>query len=193
MKAYLYDVKRYYTDSEYPNENEFIVVVNSEKDRDEEASRVYEWYLEQAKPGLTNTVLGEPQLIEDELYLEDMRKTINWRILKKRQLEQHKNRPRGIGCTFRGGSPDPQEDSTNEEIEDLKESIKYFMGEHRLGDESFLFVGSKWKLKNRLRYGKIAVFEACGIELASDIAQLEFISPKHETVYVNWCCPIYVV
>lgn len=64
MKAYLYDVKRYYPDSAYPNVKEFIVSSNSRKARDEEASRVYEWYLKHAKPGLTNSTLGVPQLVE---------------------------------------------------------------------------------------------------------------------------------
>ena len=73
--------------------------------------------LEHAKQGLTNSVLSVPQLVEKQLYLEDIRKTINWRNLQERQLEQRKIRPEGIGCTFRGGSPDPQEDFTNEEIE----------------------------------------------------------------------------
>ncbi|MEN8133599.1 MAG: hypothetical protein ABFS45_26235 [Pseudomonadota bacterium] len=193
LKAYLYDVKRYYTGEEYPSEDEFIVACDDEAKRDKEASRVYEWYVENAKENLTNSALGKPQLVEGKFFLEDTKELINWRDLQERQMAQHKTRPRGIGCVFRGGAPEPYEDFTKEEMSDLRESIEHFMDEHRAGDNSYLFIGSRWRLEDRLRYGKIAVFEACGIELASDIAQLEFLSQTSETVFINWCCTIYVV
>lgn len=192
MKAFIYDVKRYYRDSDNNDEKEFIVASNSLPARDKEARRIYAWYVKQAKQGLVNSDLGDPLAVENELYQEDARKAINWRDLMARQLEQNKTRPRGIGCIFRGGSPESKGELTNEDMLDLRASIEYFMQEHRNGQASYLFIGSKWRLQDRSRYGKIAVFEACGIEFAADMAQLEFLSPKGETVLTDWCCPIYV-
>ncbi len=141
------------------------------------------------------SVLGKPQLVESNLIHEYSKNRIDWEDIQERQFKQHKNRPRGIGCVYRGGAPAPEsgEDLSKEEILELKESIEYFMEEHGNGSESFLFVGSKWELETRLRFGKIMLFESCGIELASDISQLEFLSPKLEITYINWCCPIYIV
>lgn len=193
MKAYLYDVKRYYCDEEYPHEDEFIVVSDNELKRKMEAERVYEWYVQNSKENLEKSVLGEPQFVEDDLYLENSKKEIHWEELQERHSWQHEHRPRGISCVFRGGALEPVEDLSNEDIKDLKKSIEYFMDEHRAKGCSYLFVSSKWKLDGRRRYGKIAVFEASSIKLASDIAQLEFLSHKCETIFINWCCPIYVV
>jgi len=192
MKAFLYDVKRYYRDSEFPDEKEFIIASNSQPARDKEARRVYAWYVKQARSGLVNSEIGEPLPVENELYREDAKSAIVWRNLMARQVEQDKSRPRGVGCIYRGGSPESQGELTNEDMLDLKASIQYFMQEHRNGPASYLFVGSKWRLQDRSRYGKVVVIEACGIELAADVAQLEFLSAKNETVLTDWCCPIYV-
>ncbi len=192
MNAYLFDVKRYYSGEEYPQEQEFIVVSNNDAKRNEEANRVYQWYVNNAKPNLVQSILGHPQILEKSMVREHSQVDIDWLEIQQRQIEQHKNRPRGIGCTFRGGSPEPIEDYTKEEVEDLRGSIEYFMDEHRTSSNLYLFVGSLWRLDTRLRFGKIVLFEACGIELASDIVQLEYLSQKPETTYVNWCCPVYV-
>jgi hypothetical protein len=193
VKAHLYDIKRYYSGEEYPKEDEFIVVSSDNEIRDSEAKRVFDWYVENSKTNLRESVLGSPQLVENNMIGELSSSRIDWEKVQRRQLKQRESRPRGIGCVFRGGSPESAGDLTKEEVFGLRESIEYFMKEHRIDEEPYLFVGSKWKQETRLRFGEISLFEACGIELASDIAQLHFLSEKCETTYINWCCPIYVV
>lgn len=195
MKAYLYDIKRYYLGEQYPIEGEFIVISNDDKKRDGEANRILNWYAENSKKQLHKSVLGSPQLVESILIHECSKSQIDWEDIQQCQLKQNESRPREIGCIFRGGAPAPEsgESLSKEETLELKESIEYFMEEHRNSGKSFLFVGSRWELETRLRFGNITLIEACGIELASDIAQLEFFSQKLETIYINWCCPIYIV
>jgi len=191
LKAFLYDVKRYYSGQEYPSENEFIVASDDKSNRTKEASRVYQCSVENAKPNFQKATLGQPQILESKKILESSQVDIDWKIVQQRQLKQC--RPQEIGCTFRGGYPGSNSYISRLEMNERRASIELFMNEHRNSSDACLFVGSNWDSETRRRYGRIVLFEACGIELASDIAQLEFLSQKIEITYVNWCCPIYIV
>jgi hypothetical protein len=113
--------------------------------------------------------------------------------LQSQVLKQGETRPKGVGCIFRGSLREAQEPYSVTEFEDLKQSIRYFMDEHRVKGASFIFIGSLWEKKLRQCKEGVALFEASSIELAADIVQLHYCVEVPETTLTEWCYPIYIV
>jgi len=195
MEPYLYQIKLHPHDNSKHSEFEFTVVGNNLDRRDTEAQRIGEWFRENSNPVAESFTLAKPMNVNDFLVTEHNEYQIDWNEAQKRVENQRNTRPRGTGCVFRGSSPERNEAMpySDGELVELQESIEYFMDDHRVAGESYLFVGSLWRKDKRLRYGEICIFEASGIQLAADLVQIRFLSEFPRITLTEWCGPISVI
>lgn len=193
MKAYLYQLKLYEANEEHFIEKEFIVVGDDPDKRQAEAKRVEALYAQHVNKDIKKTVLYPPIKIKDSLITENGAKTPDWATLKNRIHHQNKNRPRGIGCIFRGPTTNNDDLLTPEDIKCMKECMKRSLDEYRENDEPFLFIGSHWEPETRQRTGSVCIFEASGIRLAAALIELHFLAPKQKLTLTEWCHAIYFI
>jgi hypothetical protein len=75
-----------------------------------------------------------------------------------------------------------------------EQAVRYFMDDHRVDGDAWLFVGSRWDSGAKARLGNVRLIEASSVALAADIAQLHYqsLSDQFITIIVEWACPIYV-
>ncbi len=194
MEAYLYQLKLFNTDEKYPVEIEFIVVGDNPIKRESEAQRVEAFYTQNAKRDVEKTSLSSPIKLEGSLSTESGTDLLDWVALEARIQNQIKTRPRGVSCIFRGPAKENDELCSPEEVKARKESIEYFIDDHRENGEQFLFIGSNWELETRERTGTVCVFEASSINLAADLIELYFLTSTHKnrTTLTEWCGAIYL-
>jgi hypothetical protein len=194
MQGFLYKLMFHNEEWEYPVEKEFIIAANDIEVRDVEVIRIQEWYEENLRKPFDHVFLSPPLVIEDRLYNEEGQMPVDWQLLRNWVQEQDKKRPREISCIFRGpSSEEPLTFYEPDMVEEIRDSIRYFMDDHRVEGDPFVFVGSTWDSKTRLRKDKVSLFEAAGIELAADLVQLHYLGPMREITLTEWCCPIYFV
>jgi hypothetical protein len=190
MKAFLYNLRFFSEPSRNPTTViEFVVVGGDSHARESEAAQIKIWYEENIGKPFNRVHLSPPIRIQDGIYSENSSTTIDWLTLQSRIPVQDETRPRGIGCIFRG----PPFEETHTSREDIEQRIKYFLEGHRVQGSSFVFVGSKWNNRTRLRKAPVALFEASSIEHAADLVELHYLGSKPELTLTEWCCRIYIV
>jgi hypothetical protein len=193
MEAYLYQIKLFSPGAEFPVEREFIVAGDDANRRDTAAQRMKAQHVENSKLSIESATLALPMRLNNRLVSERGDTEIDWFEAQQRVKKQQKNRPRGIGCIFRGSANERHDPYSAEELDELRASIEYFMDEHRTDGGPYLFVGSPWQLETRLRSGEVCIFEASGIELAADLVQLRFLTGYPLTTLTEWCASIFFV
>jgi hypothetical protein len=193
MKADHYNLLLYHPAAEYPTEHEFIIVSSEVSARSAEVSRITEWYQLHSKQPVEKTLLSTPAPIDSVLISEDHSSPADWQELRDRVESERKTRPRGDGCIFFGASDKLKADLPTADLEDLRGSIRYFMKEQRVQGPEYLFIGSAWDETTRMRTGKIGLFQASSIQLASSIVHLHYLGRRSVLTLTDWCCPICIV
>ncbi len=147
---------------------EFIVYGNDQK---EIASYAEAVRAHNENENSTATLDG-PFYLDNTSYGEDDKHIIDWAKLSLEVEEKRKRRPKNLGgCIFRGMGTDEAKKDWDEYNEEFKESISYFLPEHRSDyyGEEFYFVGAMYDDKAEKLTGNAIIIEANNLEHAADI------------------------